>query len=215
MVVELFAHGGGVKAVGDEAGGKREDRRAGVAVREGTRVGDEGEVDALGQFPGEGHASGVGDGGHHLARGGHAGVHPVPEGGEHGIAEVVVNIDGRILGKDREQFLAHAPGVAAVQHDDQAGLEGDGGGLGDELSGQGDPLQIVGDAGGIIEYEPLAERLDQGAHGSGGSDGVPVGAAVRHDDDVVELLDDRRHFLGGLDDMGRLHVLFVHCINPH
>ena len=151
MVVELFAHGGGVKAVGDEAGGKREDRRTGVAVREGTRVGDEGEVDALGQFPGEGHASGVGDGGHHLARGGHAGVHPVPEGGEHGIAEVVVNIDGRILG----------------------------------------------------------------AHGSGGSDGVPVGAAVRHDDDVVELLDDRRHFLGGLDDMGRLHVLFVHCINPH
>ena len=128
---------------------------------------------------------------------------------------MVVNIDGRILGKDREQLLAHAPGVAAVQHDDQAGLEGDGGGLGDELSGQGDPLQIVGDAGGIIEYEPLAERLDQGAHGSGGSDGVPVGAAVRHDDDVVELLDDRRHFLGGLDDMGRLHVLFVHCINPH
>ena len=52
---------------------------------------------------------------------------------------MVVNIDGRVLWKDREQFLAHTPGIAAVQHDDQAGLEGDGGGFGDELSGQGEP----------------------------------------------------------------------------
>ena len=58
LVVELFRMAGGVRsrwATG--AGGKREDRRAGVAVREGTRVGDEEEVNALGQFPVR-HASG-------------------------------------------------------------------------------------------------------------------------------------------------------------
>ena len=127
---------------------------------------------------------------------------------------MMINVDRRIRREDRKEVFAHAPRVAAVEHDDEARLEGDGRGLADQFAGQGNPAQIVRDACCVVEDKALAEGLDQITHRACGPDRIPVRAAVRHNHNIIKLLDKRRHFLGGLDDVGRLQVLLVHCQSP-
>ncbi len=127
---------------------------------------------------------------------------------------MMINVDRRIGRKNRKKVFAHTPCVATVEHHDEARLEGDGRRFADQFAGQRDPAQVVGDAGRVVEDEALAEGPDQIAHRARGSDGVPIRAAVCHNHNIIKLLDKRRHFLGGLDDVGRLQVLLVHCQSP-
>ena len=171
------------------------DVRAGIAVAEAARVRDDAQGHVAGQFVFERQTGGQGHIGHELGGGRRLGLHPVCQTAHAVPAQMVVDVHAGEARQAIGKFTAQAVGFAAVQQQGATGRERQMPQAGAHRAGQGEELQVLGQAGAAVEYEFLAHGAQDMPGGGQGTHGVAVGVDVAGHQDAVHAPQGLGHTL--------------------